>query len=68
MLTSENLEKGTYIYIPKSEILSVPTTNNPNMSQLFFTSGELITFSHYIKTTVLNIIPPFTQLKIILIK
>ena len=62
-IKSENLEKGTYIYVPKSEILSVPTTNNPNMSQLFFTSGELITFSHYIKTTVLNIIPPFTQLK-----
>ena len=59
----ENKEKGTYIYIPNSNILSGNTKNNPNMSQLFFTSSELLTFSHYIKTTVLNIIPPFTQLK-----
>ena len=59
----ENKEKGTYIYIPNSNILSGKTKNNPNMSQLFFTSSELLTFSHYIKTTVLNIIPPFTQLK-----
>ena len=56
--TEKTEKKGTYIYIPTDDILL--TKDNTN---LFFTSSELMTFAHFLKTTVLNIIPPFTQLK-----
>ena len=54
-----NKEKGIFIHIPNKEILLDNMVNN-----LYFTSSELIYFSKIIKNTVLNIIPPFNQLKL----
>jgi DNA-dependent RNA polymerase len=51
--------KGTYIYLPNKEIISNFKHNN-----LYFTNSDLIKFAFIIKKTVLNIIPPFNQLKI----
>jgi DNA-dependent RNA polymerase len=51
-------EKGEYIYIPKVDILL-----NKDLVILYFSKSEILKFSHIIKYTVLNIIPPFTQLK-----
>jgi len=50
---------GIYIFIPKIEILLDKNSNN-----LYFTYKELFLLSNIIKNTVLNIIPPFNQLKL----
>lgn len=55
----KNFRKGINIYLPKEQILLDKSKNN-----LFYTKKELFFFSKFIKTTVLNIIPPFNELKI----
>jgi len=49
-------DKGTYIYIPQVEIYK-------GQGSLYLTSSELIQFANIVRTTVLNIIPPFIKLK-----
>ena len=59
--TNREENKGTYIYIPFKEILF--NENDEANNNLYFTSKELLYFSSLVKNTVLNIIPPFTNLK-----
>ena len=47
------------ILIPNKEILNENSNEN-----LYFTNSELLSFANLIKITVLNIIPPFNNLKI----
>lgn len=57
--TQSNKEnKSHYIFVPVIDILK-----NKNEDTLFFTSSDLINLAKLLKTTVLNIIPPFNQLK-----
>ena len=54
-----NKDKDIIIYKPKIDILI-----NKENQNLYFSAKDLLYFAKLIKTTVLNIIPPFNQLKI----
>jgi DNA-directed RNA polymerase len=53
------LQKGCYIYIPNENILK-----NKGNNEIYLTQKELFLLANLIKSTVLNIIPPFNDLKL----
>src|SRR6202030_1480025 len=50
--------KGIFIFTPKSEIIK-----NLESNEIIFTQTEINILANIVRTTVLNIIPPFTKLR-----